>query len=83
MCNYMYLWNHAFLGNKVVHILGNSSSTDDTCVVVELKPEELLPGKVERLYKDIMTYVKEPIVHYVGTNALPKYILVSAFIRIL
>ena len=57
----------------------NCSSADDTCVVVELKPEELTSGKVEDLYKDIMTYVKETLLHFVGLNSLPKYTLVSAF----
>ena len=50
-----------------------------TRVVVELKPEELTSGKVEDLYKDIMTYVKETLLHFVGLNGLPKYTLVSAF----
>ena len=62
-----------------IALVYNCSSADDTCVVVELKPEELSSGKMEDLYKDIMTYVKETLLHFVGLNGLPKYTLVSAF----
>ena len=60
-----------------IALVSNCSYSDDTCVVVELKPEELTSGKVEHLYKDIMTYVKETILHFVGLVGLPKYTLVS------
>ena len=46
----------------------------DTCVVVQLKESELVS---QSLYQKIMDFVKETIITYAGTSALPKAVLVS------
>ena len=48
----------------------------DTCVVVELKKSELVPENRQSLYQEIIACVKEPIIQYAGTSALPKFVLV-------
>ena len=48
----------------------------DTCVVVELKKTELVPENPRSLYQEIIDCVKEPIIQYAGTSALPKFVLV-------
>ena len=79
MCIHFWIHKNPNLTKFTTVLIYKFFYADDTCVVVELKPEELTSGKVEDLYKDIMTYVKDTILHFVGLNGLPKYILVSAF----
>ena len=46
-------------------------------MVVELKQSELVSQKPQSLYQEIFDCVKEPIIKYAGTSALPKFVLVS------
>ena len=54
---------------------------DETCVVVQLRQTvvDINESKSNHFYREIIKYVKDSIIHCVGTSALPKFVLVSNF----
>ena len=50
---------------------------------MELKKSELVPENRQSLYQEIIACVKEPIIQYAGTSALPKFVLVRKAIIVI